>query len=86
MPAENGGVTHAEVSLGDGLLMISDAGEVRGPGHFCHYVADTDAVYHRAIQAGASSVSAPETKEYGDRVAGVNDPSGNVWWIGARLG
>jgi uncharacterized glyoxalase superfamily protein PhnB len=85
VPSESGGVVHAEVALGDGVMMISDAGEVRGPGHFCHYVADADAAFLRAIQAGAVTVSEPETKEYGDRVAGVKDPAGNVWWICARM-
>jgi uncharacterized glyoxalase superfamily protein PhnB len=81
VPSETGGVMHGEVALGDGLLMVSDAGEVRAPAYLCHYVADVDAMYAKAVAAGAASVAAPETKEYGQRVAGVKDPAGNVWWI-----
>jgi uncharacterized glyoxalase superfamily protein PhnB len=86
MPSPSGGVMHAELALGDSLLMLSDAAESpQAPTHLCHYVPDTDAVYARAMAAGAAHLSAPETKEYGDRIAGVQDPAGNVWWICTRL-
>jgi uncharacterized glyoxalase superfamily protein PhnB len=41
---------------------------------------DVDAVYARALEAGATSLRAPEEQPYG-RSAGVRDASGNVWWI-----
>jgi PhnB protein len=44
-------------------------------------VNDTDAVYQRALQAGAASIMEPADQFYGDRSAGVQDPSGNQWWI-----
>jgi uncharacterized glyoxalase superfamily protein PhnB len=86
MPSSAGGITHAEIAIGDGLVMLSDEPETPHAAiHICLYVADVDAVYSRAVAAGAVSLSAPETKEYGDRVAGITDPAGNTWWICARV-
>jgi PhnB protein len=44
-------------------------------------VNDADAVYRRALEAGATSKMEPADQFYGDRNAGVRDPVGNVWWI-----
>jgi PhnB protein len=49
------------------------------------YVDDTDATYQRALQAGAASTMAPTNQFYGDRSAGVKDPSGNQWWIATHI-
>jgi uncharacterized glyoxalase superfamily protein PhnB len=81
VPTETGGVMHGEIALGDGLIMISDAGEPWAPAHLCHYVPDADAAYAQALAAGAVSIAPPETKEYGQRIAGIKDPAGNTWWI-----
>jgi uncharacterized glyoxalase superfamily protein PhnB len=48
-------------------------------------VADADAVYAQALQAGAISVSAPADQPYGDRFAHVTDPSGNSWFIATHI-
>jgi PhnB protein len=85
MPEDHGKITHGEIRLGDNLIMISDAGPASPPIHLCHYVADVDAIYAKAIAAGAISISEPETKPYGDRMGGVTDPAGNTWWICARV-
>jgi PhnB protein len=45
------------------------------------YVDDADAFYQRAIAAGAVSVREPADQEYGERVAGVRDQFGNIWWL-----
>jgi PhnB protein len=50
------------------------------------YVSDVDAAYRRALQAGAVSLAEPEDKPYQDRVAGVRDSYGNIWWIGTYQG
>jgi PhnB protein len=44
-------------------------------------VNDADAVYERALQAGATSIMEPMDQFYGDRHGGVKDPAGNIWWI-----
>jgi uncharacterized glyoxalase superfamily protein PhnB len=49
------------------------------------YVPDTDAVYRKALAAGAESVMEPTNQFYGDRNAGVKDARGIYWWIGTHI-
>jgi PhnB protein len=51
------------------------------PGFLRLYVPDGDAVYQRALAAGATSVTALTDLYFGDRVGRVRDPLGNLWWI-----
>jgi uncharacterized glyoxalase superfamily protein PhnB len=79
----NGTIGHAEVKIGDSVVMMSEASDQWKPmptGIYL-YVNDSDAVYKRALQAGATSIMEPANQFYGDRSAGVRDPSGNHWWI-----
>jgi len=71
------------VQIGDSVIMLAEArGEWKPmPGAIHLYVGDTDATYQRALQAGATSLMAPADQFHGDRMAGVKDPFGNVWWI-----
>ncbi len=86
-----GGI-HAEARIGDTKLMIG--GGIPGkPFHAkpnataLHvYVPDTDAVYEKALQAGATSIGEPQDHEYGERGAGVKDPFGNYWYIATHKG
>jgi PhnB protein len=82
----DGGIMHAEVQIGDSRVMMGEPTEKFPPlpGNLYLYVPDTDAVYRRALQAGASSVMEPADQIYGDRNAGVKDASGNLWWIGTH--
>jgi PhnB protein len=76
------GGLHAEVIVGDSKLMIGGYPDVEEKPAALHlYVPDADAVYQRALEAGATSLEEPVDQFYGDREAGVKDPSGNVWWI-----
>ena len=79
----DGKILHAEVTLGDSIVQLSDAtGEwkpVQVP--LLLYVTDTDATYRRALKAGATSLREPMDAFYGDRTAGVKDSFGNSWWI-----
>lgn len=76
------GGLHAEVIIGDSKLMIGGYESVEEKLMALHlYVPDADAVYQRALAAGATSLEEPVDQFYGDREAGVKDPSGNVWWI-----
>ena len=83
MALPDGTIMHAEVSIGDSRLMISDARGEHKPktGMLYLYVKDADATYKRALQAGASSVMEPADQFYGDRNAGVRDQYGNEWWM-----
>ena len=79
----DGTIGHAQVRIGDSIVMM---GEARGdwkpmPGSIYRYVPDTDATYRQALEAGATSIMEPADQFYGDRNAGVKDPIGNVWWI-----
>jgi PhnB protein len=76
------GGLHAELTIGDSKLMIGGYESVEEIPTALHlYVPDADADYQRALDAGATSVEEPVDQFYGDREAGIRDPSGNVWWI-----
>ena len=79
----DGAIGHAEVKIGDSIVMMGEAGGewTPMPGAMYLYVNDVDATYKRALQAGAVSTMEPMDQFYGDRSAGVKDPSGNQWWI-----
>jgi PhnB protein len=86
-----GGI-HAEVRVGDSMLMIGGGGpglSWRGesrPTALHVYVEDTDAVYQRALEAGGVSIYAPADQSYGERGGGVKDQSGNYWYIATSKG
>jgi PhnB protein len=80
-------VMHAEIKIGDSLIMLGQASGHWKPRPAALYlwVEDVDATYARALQAGATSESEPEDKPYGHRNAGVIDQNGVTWWIGAPV-
>ncbi len=80
-------VMHAEVTIGDSLVMLGQASEQWKALSAALYlwVPDVDEVYSRAMAAGATSQSAPEDKPYGHRNAGVLDACGITWWIGSPV-
>lgn len=82
----DGRVMHAEVRIGDSMIMMGDPiGNFKHmPGSFYLYVEDVDAAYRKAIEAGATSVMEPADQFYGDRNGGVQDSIGNLWWIATR--
>jgi len=83
-----GAVLHATIRIGNATLEIDEAhGEFQPmPCHLHVYVPDTDAVYARALQSGATSIEVPQDRPYGDRSAGVKDAWGNSWFIATYLG
>ena len=83
----DGTIGHAEVRIGDSAIMMGEAcGEWKAlPCAIYLYVPDTDAVYRRALEAGATSIMEPADQFYGDRNAGVKDPCGNLWWIATHI-
>jgi uncharacterized glyoxalase superfamily protein PhnB len=78
---------HAEIKIGDSLVMLGQAGGQWKPRTAAMYlwIDDVDATYAKALQAGATSESEPEDKPYGHRNAGVIDRNGVTWWIGAPV-
>jgi uncharacterized glyoxalase superfamily protein PhnB len=82
---ESGQIRHAEVRIGECVIMLSDPVPPDWPALPAHvhvYVPDVDAAYRRALDAGATSVQAPEQKgDDEDRRGGVRDAGGTTWWI-----
>ncbi len=85
-----GGI-HCEVRVGDSMMMIGGGGpglSWKGdsrPMPFHVYVENTDPVYRRALETGATSLYEPADMPYGERGAGVKDAFGNFWYIATRL-
>jgi uncharacterized glyoxalase superfamily protein PhnB len=86
-----GGI-HCELRIGDSQLMLGGGSGVYNPViaprlvglHV--YVDDVDAVYQRALDAGAESLGAPADRHYGERSGFVKDPAGNHWYIATHTG
>ena len=86
-----GGV-HCELRIGDSMLMCGGGDGVPNPiiaprlVGLHVYVDDVDAAYQRAMEAGGTSIGAPEDRPYGERAAFVTDAAGNHWYIATHLG
>lgn len=94
LTGSNGAIVHAEMRIGDSPFMLgeeSPAWDAFSPKHFngtpvkiCLYVADVDAQFRQAVDAGAT-VKRPLTDEfYGDRTAHLLDPYGHSWHLATR--
>jgi len=70
------------IKIGDSLVMVSGVGQrAPMPAFLYVYVDDADAVYQRALEAGAVSLEGPADTPYGDRRGMVEDTCGNIWQI-----
>jgi PhnB protein len=95
MTAPDGSIGHAELEIGDSLIMLSDPfpqSTVRPPGEVggttasvFMYVEDVDALFKQAIDAGATSSMDVEDMFWGDRFGTVTDPFGHVWSIATHV-
>lgn len=91
----NGKVGHADLKIGDATFMLSDEypeygarspSSLGGSPVMVHlYVEDVDAVFARAVEAGAKVESPVENQFYGDRGGKLTDPFGHRWWLATRL-
>jgi PhnB protein len=91
MPGPDGKLMHAELKIGDRILMLGDESpEMGSPSPqtlggsavaLMHYVKDVDAVFARAVAAGAKSLFPPADMFWGDRYGQVVDPFGHRWSI-----
>ena len=82
-----GGLMHAEVRLDDTVIMLADSIDnwPAIPSYVHVYVDDVDAVYQRALAAGATSVQEPSKKDDEDKRGGVQDGGGTTWWIATKV-
>jgi PhnB protein len=88
IPGPSEAIMHAEVRIDDTVVMLADSGDnwPSIPANVHVYVADVDATYRRALEAGATAVQEPMQKGDEDRRAGVQDAGGTTWWIATRVG
>jgi len=82
----DGTIMSAEVRIGNSMVVVGedDSDDLEGKpsrSKFYMYVQDVDAVYAKALQAGARPISKPEDQFWGDRSGVVEDVAGNEWWI-----
>jgi PhnB protein len=93
MGAPEGKIGHAELKIGDSIIMLSD--EMMGnrspqtlggsPVSIFLYVEDVDSVFNQAINAGAKGEGSPADMFWGDRFAKLTDPFGHVWSIATHI-
>lgn len=90
-PGPNDSVMHAEIKIGDSVVMLADESDERGnrgpqavggtPVSLMIYVPDVDKVFNQAVSSGAKTTSAVQDQFYGDRSGNLTDPFGHVWTI-----
>jgi PhnB protein len=95
MPAPEGKIGHAELKIGDAVVMLADEFpdmDARGPKSIggtpvtLHvYVDDVDAIFEAALAAGATSVRPVENQFYGDRTGQFEDPFGHRWSVATHV-
>jgi len=96
-PGPDGSVAHAEIQIGDSVVMVEDEDPYRGtkappagglpgtPVFQFIYVEDVDATVARAVELGATLVRAPENQFYGDRDGYLVDPFGHGWTVASHV-
>ena len=79
----DGSIMNAELRIGSSIVELAEAREEWPPfpAALHVYLPDTDAVYDKALAAGADSLYAPADMPYGERSAGIKDPCGNHWFL-----
>ncbi|MFE9019814.1 VOC family protein [Streptomyces sp. NPDC007808] len=84
---DDGRIGHAEVRIGDSIVMPFDAPPhwPPTPAFLRLYVEDADAAHRRAVEAGGTSVTEVTHLFFGDRIGRVRDPLGNLWWLQTRV-
>jgi PhnB protein len=82
MQGPGGKIMHAEVLIGDSIVMLNDViQEPAQPANLFLYVENVDKTFARAIKAGATALMPPQDMFWGDRFGRVQDPSGNRWGV-----
>lgn len=95
MMRPDGRVGHAEIKIGDSVIMLADEHPEIGarspqtiggsPISIHLYVEDVDAVFNRAVAAGAKVQRPLQDQFYGDRTGGLLDPFGHAWYVATHV-
>lgn len=87
VPLEDGSIGHAEIRVGDTVLLAFDhrSGWPDIPSLLRVFVQDADATTARAVAEGARVITEPATHAFGHRTGRIRDPFGNTWWITAVI-
>lgn len=95
MAGPDGKIGHAELAIGDSVIMLADESEDFGnkspatlggtPVSMMVYVADADATFAAALAAGATEIQALEDRFYGDRSGMFKDPWGHEWTVSSHI-
>ena len=83
VPTADGGIGHAEIRVGDTILLAFDAQPdwPDTPSMLRIFVDDAEAAFERALGAGARVVTPLDETAWGDRGGRVRDPQGHIWWV-----
>ena len=95
VPGPEGRIAHAEIQIGDSVVMIADEfpdmgsvgpAKIGGPPvTMSVYVEDVDATFQRALELGATEVRPVENQFYGDRAGQFEDPFGHRWGVSTHV-
>lgn len=90
-PAPDGSIMHAEIRIGDSIIMLGDEMPEQGgrspksyggtPVSLFIYRDNVDAAWKRAIDAGAKTIAPLADQFWGDRAGCIEDPFGHRWWL-----
>ncbi|MGE3955909.1 MAG: VOC family protein [Vicinamibacterales bacterium] len=86
-PGKPGLISHGEVRIDDTVIMLADAveGWPATSSHVHVYVEDVDALFERAVSAGATVVKRPVQDGDADKRGGFMDAGGTTWWVGTQV-
>jgi len=95
MPTPDGKIGHAEIQIGNSVIMLADECPERGaksphtiggtPVSIHLYVANSDEIYTKAVAAGATQLQPVKNQFYGDRSGGFTDPFGHSWYVSTHI-
>jgi uncharacterized glyoxalase superfamily protein PhnB len=82
-PGPDGGLAHAEVTIGGRVIQMFDARPEwpDTPSFITLYVGDVDDIRESALAAGATEITPIGDNAWGDRMCRLRDPLGNIWWV-----
>ncbi len=83
---DDGSVQHVRLQIGNSLIMLNECTDdyPANKSQMHIYVENADNAYQSALHLGATSLMEPNERPHGDRMAGIEDPCGNVWWLATR--